>query len=119
MTNPKSTPPEGERRKAERVPFEPLRVRLDGTREGILVDISETGALLIMSMSPPRDRKFALKIEYKDTVVQVQARVVRSEERRVQLESATLARKEFNVALEFLDLTPATATAVRHVIYGT
>ena len=86
-------PRSSERRKAERVPFEPLRVRLDKSREGVLIDLSEGGALLVMSMSPPRDNKFRLTIEWKDTHVAVSARVVRSEQRHVQLESATLQRK--------------------------
>src|SRR6185436_11598825 len=100
MTNTQG-PKAGERRKAARVPFEPLRVRLDGSREGILVDLSEGGALLVMAMSPPKDDKFTLTIEWKDTHVAVLARVVRSEQRHVQLESATLKRKDYNVALEF------------------
>jgi hypothetical protein len=110
-------PPSSERRKAPRVPFEPLRVRLDRSREGILIDLSETGARLVMAMSPPRDNKFWLSIEWKDTQVEVAARVVRSEQRQVQLESATLARKDYNVALEFLDMTPATAAAIRRIIH--
>ena len=109
-------PQSSERRRAERVPFEPLRVRLDRSREGILLDLSEGGALLVMSMSPPRDNTFKLTIEWKDTHVEVFARVVRSEQRHVQLESATLKRKDYNVALEFLDMTPDTAAAIRRII---
>ena len=109
-------PQSSERRKAARVPFEPLRVRLDGSREGILIDLSESWALLVMSMSPPRDDKFRLTIEWKDTHVEVTARVVRSERRHVQLESATLKRKDYNVALEFLDMTPATTAAIQRII---
>ena len=115
MTNPPGPPP-SERRRTARVPFEPLRVRLNKSREGILVDLSEGGALLVMAMSPPRDDKFKLTIEWKDTHVEVAARVVRSEQRQVQLESATLARKDYNVALEFLDMTPDTAAAIRRII---
>ena len=109
-------PRSSERRTAERVPFEPLRVRLDRSREGILLDLSEGGALLVMSMSPPRDNTFRLTIEWKDTHVAVSARVVRSEQRQVQLESATLKRKDYNVALEFLDMAPDTAAAIRRII---
>jgi hypothetical protein len=115
MTQPQGLP-SSERRKAARVPFEPLRVRLDKSREGILLDLSETGALLVMAMSPPRDNKFRVTIEWKDSHVDVAARVVRFEQRQVQLESATLARKDYNVALEFLDITPATTAAIRRII---
>jgi hypothetical protein len=110
-------PPSSERRKAARIPFEPLRVRLDRSREGILLDLSETGALLVMAMSPPRDNKFRLTIEWRDSHVEVAARVVRAEQRHVQLESATLARKDYNVALEFLDMTPSSAAAIRRIIH--
>jgi hypothetical protein len=109
---PRST----ERRKAERVPFEPLRVRLDKSREGILIDLSESGALIVMSMSPPRDNKFKVTIEWKGTHVAVSARVARSEQRQVQLQSATLQRRDYNVALEFLDMTPDTAAAIRRIL---
>ena len=115
MTKPPG-PQSSERRKAARVPFEPLRVRLNKSREGILIDLSERGALLVMAMSPPRDDKFRLTIEWKDTHVEVAARVIRSEQRQVQLESATLARKDYNVALEFLDMTPDTTAAIRRII---
>ena len=105
-----------ERRKAARVPFEPLRVRMDRSREGILMDLSEAGALLVMPMSPPRDNKFKLTIEWKNTSVEVAARVVRLEQRQVRLASATLARKDYNVALEFLDMTPDRTVAIRRII---
>lgn len=115
MPNPQGPQP-GERRKAARIPFEPLRVRLDGSREGILIDLSEGGALLVMSMSPPRDDTFRLTIEWKNTTVKVAARVVRSEQRQVQLESATLARKDYNVAVEFVEMTSDTAAAIRRIL---
>ena len=116
MTNLEG-PQANERRKAARIPFEPLRVRLDGSREGILIDLSAGGALLVMAMSPPRDDKFRLTIEWQNTTVVVAARVVRSEQRQVRLESATLARKDYNVALAFLDLTPETAAAIRRILH--
>ncbi len=45
------------------------------------------------------------------------ARAVRSEQRQIRLESATLARKDYNVALEFLEMTPDTTVAIRCSIY--
>ena len=109
-------PPPSERRKAARIPFEPLRVRLNGSREGILLNLSEAGALLVMAMSPPRDDRFTVTIEWRATVLVVAARIVRSEQRQVRLASAIMARKDYNVALEFLDMTPATTAAIRHII---
>jgi c-di-GMP-binding flagellar brake protein YcgR len=115
MTNPLDPRPD-ERRKAARIPFEPLRIRLNGSREGILLDLSEAGALLVMAMSPPRDNTCKVTIEWRDTPVVVAARIVRSEQRQVRLESATMTRKDYNVALEFLDMTAATTAAIRHII---
>jgi hypothetical protein len=106
----------GERRKAPRVAFEPLRVRLGGSREGIVMDLSEAGALLVMPTSPPRDNTFRVAIEWQNTTVDLAARVVRAEQRQVRLESATLARKNYNVAVQFLDMTPDRTAAIRRII---
>ena len=69
-----------------------------------------------MAMAPPRDDTLIVTIEWRDTPVVVAARIVRSEQRPVQLESATMARMDYNVALEFLDMTPAMTAAIRHII---
>jgi hypothetical protein len=92
--------------RAARTRFEPLRIRLNGSRDGILRDLSESGALLVMALALPRDDTVTVNIEWRDAPVVAAARVARSEQRQVQLESATMARKDYNVALEFLDLTP-------------
>ena len=109
-------PPERDRRRTERVQFEALYVRLAGTRQGILVDLSEGGALVQLSVAPPRDKQFTLEIDWKDRTVQLQARVVRSVPRQVQTESATLARTEYYVALEFVELRAENAAAIRQII---
>lgn len=116
MASPRVVPPERDRRRTERIPFEPLRMRLGGTREGILVDLSEGGALLQLSIAPPQDDQILVEIEWKSTRVPVQARVVRSVQRHVQLESATLVRTEYFVAIEFLDMMGETSAAVRRII---
>ena len=104
-----------DRRGAERTPFEPLRARL-GKREGIVVDLSETGARLQLPVAPPRDGRCSIQIEWRSTIVTLQARVVRSVQRSVQSESATLARTEYYVAIEFLDPTREAIDAVRRII---
>jgi PilZ domain-containing protein len=116
MTSPKEVPPEHDRRKAKRVSFEPLRIRLDGTRDGIVVDLSEGGALLQMAIAPPQDRQIPVEIEWKNTKVSLQARVVRSVQRPVQLEFATLTRTEYHVALEFVEMTRKQSDAVKLII---
>jgi PilZ domain-containing protein len=114
--SPHVVPPGRDRRKTTRVCLEPLRVRLDRTREGIVVDLSEGGALLQMSTSPPQDRGIAVEIEWKNISVALHARVVRAVPRHVRLESATLERMEYCVALEFLGMTHETSAAVRRII---
>ena len=69
-----------------------------------------------MMMMSPRMNRFKFTIEWRESPVEVAARVVRSEQRQIRLESATLARKDYNVALEFLDMTPDTTVAIRRII---
>ena len=84
--------------------------------EGIIVDLSETGARLQLPVAPPRDRPCSVQIEWRNTIVTLQARVVRSVQRSVQSESATLARTEYYVAIEFLDPTREAIDAVRRIL---
>jgi hypothetical protein len=105
-------PPERERRRNTRTPFDPLLVRLGKDRSGICVDLSAGGALVQLPTEPPKDGQFTLRLEWKDTTVALQARVLRSVQRCVRLESATLARTEYYVALEFVDPTPKASDAI-------
>lgn len=109
-------PPDSERRRAERVYFEPLRVRVSGTREGILVDLSEGGALVLFPTELPVDREIQLQIDWRDRTVQVQARVKRCLAHPVRLAAATLARTQYDVAVEFVDLPPESAAAIRQIL---
>jgi hypothetical protein len=103
-----------ERRKAERLRFA-LRVRVNVTREGILVDLSEGGALLLLSRPQDPDAKIALTIEDHQPV-HLAARVVRCTPASVETESATLARKEYHVAVQFIDIGVDAAEAVRRIV---
>lgn len=107
---------DSERRRAERVYFEPLRVRVHGTREGILVDLSEGGALVLFPTELPVDLEIRLQIDWKDRTVHIQARVKRCLAHPVRLASATLARTEYDVAVEFVGLPPETAAAIRQIL---
>ena len=109
-------PSDSERRRAERVYFEPLRVRVYGTREGILVDLSEGGALVLFPTELPAGREIRLQIEWDDRTLQVQARVKRCLAHQVRLASATLARTQYDVAMEFVDLPPDTAATIRQIL---
>lgn len=108
--------PETERRRTERVSFEPLRVRVRGTREGILVDLSEGGALVLWQAAMPVGETITLQVEWRDQVLLVSGRVKRCLAHQVQLPSATLARTQYDVALEFFDLSAETAAAIRRIL---
>ena len=103
-----------ERRKAQRLRFA-LRVRVNVTREGILVDLSESGALLLLSRPQDPDKRITLTIEDHQPV-HLAARVVRCTPASVETESATLARKEYHVAVQFLDVGRDAAEAVRRIV---
>jgi c-di-GMP-binding flagellar brake protein YcgR len=103
-----------ERRRTERLQFA-LRVRVNVTREGILVDLSEGGALLLLSRPQEANKQITLTIEAAEPV-HLGARVVRCTQASVETESATLARKEYHVAVEFLDVGREAAAAVRKIL---
>lgn len=109
-------PLDSERRRAERVYFEPLRVRVHGTREGILVDLSEGGALVLFPAELPVDREVPLQIDWKDRTVHVQARVKRCLAHPVRLATATLARTQYDVAVEFVDVPPDAAATIQQIL---
>lgn len=109
--------PASDRRRAERVRPGPLRVRLHRTCEGILVDLSELGALVHLLTEQKPENKVTLHLEWKDETLQLPARIVRSIPYRVQLPTAVLARTGYHVGLEFRDLSQEAAAALKGVIH--
>jgi hypothetical protein len=116
--SPSDVRPDSDLRRAIRVRPGPLRVRLHRTCEGILVDISETGALVQVPSSQALQKHVTLQVEWHDVMVPLRARVIRSLPHRVQLATATLARAEYQVALEFSDISPAEATFLKMMVRG-
>lgn len=110
--------PARERRRAERVSPVPLRVRLHRKCEGILINLSELGALVQLPSAPSPDKPITLHLEWQDITFQIRARVVRSIRRRLELPTAMLARTEYQVGLEFGDLSQDAAAIVRQIIQG-
>lgn len=112
-----SDPPSDARpSRAERVRPGPLRVRLHRACEGILVDISATGALLRVPLALTPDRQITFKLEVEDASLQLSGRVVRSNPQQLQMAHATLARTEYQVAVEFSDLPPEQAAALQKLL---
>lgn len=113
---PSDLRPERDRRRTARVRPGPLRIRLHRTCEGILIDISETGALVQVPSSIAADRPVTLSLESHDALLRLPGRVVRSVPHQVELASATLARKEYKIAVEFTALPDDQADALRRLL---
>lgn len=99
-----------ERRRAPRLPCA-LRVRVNVTREGVLVDLSEGGALLRLPRPQQPDGQITLTIEDREPV-HLAARVVRC---APAAETELAARKEYHVAVQFLNVGGDAAAAVRRI----
>lgn len=108
--------PGGELRRGKRVRPGPLRVRLHRTCEGILVDISESGALVQVPWSLSPDRQVTFNLEIGETPLQLRGRVVRSSPHRLQMAEATLTRTEYQVAVEFSELLPDQVAALQRLL---
>lgn len=104
------------RRRAARVRPGPLRVRLHRTCEGFLVDISEQGALIQLPLAQTPQKQITLHLDLDSESLELLARVVRSIPHQVQLTSATVARTEYQVAVEFSDLPEATVSALKRLL---
>lgn len=104
------------RRRAARVRPGPLRVRLHRTCEGFLVDISEQGALIQLPLAQTPQKQITLHLDLDSESLELLARVVRSIPHKVQLPSATVARTEYQVAVEFSELPEATVSALKRLL---
>lgn len=113
---PSEVRPGKERRRAVRVRPGPLRVRLHRTCEGILVDISETGALVQLPSAQQPAKPITLHLEWQDVILLLHAHVVRSQPHQLELPTATLARREYHVAVEFADMTREAASVLRTLL---
>lgn len=80
------------------------------------MDISETGALVQVPSSLAANKPVTLSLEGHDTLLRLPGRVVRSIPHQVELASATLARKEYKVAIEFTELPSDQVDALRRLI---
>jgi hypothetical protein len=106
----------GQHRRSPRVHPGPLRVRLHRTCEGILVNISASGALVQVPWSLSPDRQVTFNLEIGDTPLQLRGRVVRSMPHRLQMAEATLGRTEYHVAVEFSDLPEDQVAALQTLL---
>ena len=117
-SSPSSTtpPPAQERRRAARVYPGPLRVRLHRTCEGFLLSISAVGALMRLPASQAAEKRIKFVLEWNAETLELAARVVRSTPHAVTTSSATLARTEYHVAVEFVEISPPSAPLLEQLL---
>ena len=84
--------------------------------EGVLEDVSETGALVRVPSAQAADKRLTLHLEAHGGVLQLRVRVVRLSPHRVQLPAATMLRTEYHVAVEFSDLGGEQLVALRQLL---
>lgn len=107
--------PGQDRRRTARIRFA-APVRLNVNIRGILVDLSEGGALLRLSKPQEAGRQVTLAIEEGSSPVHLAAKIIRSVPVSVETASATLKRTEYEVAVEFLDVGGDPIRLVQQVV---
>ena len=90
-------------RRHVRVVTPPLQIRMAGTH-GRLVNVSASGALVQIQRDLETNREWPLMISLDAGVIELSARVVRSQPVTIQLPHATWRRQEFAVAVAFTEL---------------
>jgi hypothetical protein len=96
-----------ERRRAERTEPGPLRVRLLGRWEGVLINISTLGALVQLPIPQPVNSHITLDVEFESSTLQIAGRVVRSNPFPLGgRPAAPLAPTDYYVAVEFEEALP-------------
>lgn len=110
-----AAPPEGNRRRTERVRVE-LPIRVNVTSKGTLIDLSEGGALVLSSRPYEQGNQVTLAIDAKTETVHLAARVVRCTPQNGGPTPPSLDREGYQVALEFLPLQQGTAAALRRML---
>jgi CheY-like chemotaxis protein len=98
--------------RSPRVATAPLQVSIGGAI-GLLVNISETGALVRMPESLAPDGEWPTLIEREPGPIEARARVVRSHALSISLTGTTRRDPEYAVALAFTELSPGAKAALK------
>jgi hypothetical protein len=94
--------------------FEHLRVRVNVTWEGALLELSETSALVRVPTAPPTDRQTTVVIKGEDgESIYLPGRVVLS---IPQTWGPGRARQEHHIVVEFFGLSADTQSSLRAMI---
>jgi hypothetical protein len=109
-------PPPSERRRAIRVEPGPLRVRLGGAWDGILVDISELGALVRLPVPQTIHTSITLEVEWEHATLLLAGRVVRVSPSPVDTVRPPHGLTDYYVAVEFTPLPEHTGVTLKTIV---
>jgi hypothetical protein len=93
-----------------------LRVRVNLNTHGILINLSEGGALLRLPRCYTAPSQITLSIESRAETVHLPAKIVRSTPLQLHMESARIMRMEHQIAVQFLDVGDETVGRVRQIM---
>ena len=105
-----------ERRRAVRIEPGALRVRLDGKWNGILVDISELGALVQLPVPQTIHTAITLEVEWEHATLQLAGRVVRSSPSPAEATRTPTGLADYYVAVEFAALPESSDAALKRLL---
>ena len=105
-----------ERRRAVRIEPGPLRVRLSGKWDGILVDISEMGALVQLPVPQTVHSSITLDVEWEHATLQLSGRVVRSSPSPGEATRTRTGLTDYYVAVEFEPLPGPSDAALKRLL---
>jgi hypothetical protein len=105
-----------ERRRAVRIEPGPLRVRLSGRWDGILVDISEVGALVQLPVPQTIHTPITLDVEWEHATLQLSGRVVRSSPPPGEATRTRTGLADYYVAVEFTPLPEQTDATLKRLL---
>ena len=84
---------------------------------GVLLDVSETGALIGTGSPRPQDESIAFVVEWNEESILLRGRVVRTATRRVPpVTESSLPRVEHHVGVEFGDLPDDSVGRLRKLL---
>jgi hypothetical protein len=105
-----------DRRRAKRVRPGPLKVAMD-PQAGVLLDVSDTGALIGTGVARPPDESIAFAVEWNQESILLSGRVVRTAMRHLPpVTESGLPRVEHHVAVEFGHLPDDSVARLRQLL---
>jgi PilZ domain len=105
-----------ERRRSVRIEPGPLRVRLSRKWDGILVDISEVGALVQLPVPQTVHTSITLDVEWGHATLQLSGRVVRSSPPAGEGPPNASGLSDYYVAIEFAQLPEESDAALKRLL---